>query len=325
MKVFIYHRLLADPAITRYNEQLAYKYTLVQHLRYLHDVLARFQAVETTDPDEADFFFVPLFLIGWHFAHHDPAEFIKLCEHRDRGRHLLLATGDFEQRAVPRSEVQMAHRWGQPRFDWLDERFTLLALESTAGLHEQDVAFLPWAIRPLAPADVARDLFASFMGRMNYAELPHEHIRGLGMLRLKLAHGAAGASDVLLGTPQDVAAETGRAMSYDEVMQRSVFTLCPAGYGRWTFRFVEALLLGSIPVVLSDGYVLPFASQVDWNDYCVVVPEARYLGVVDELRRIPAARVAELQANILRDRARFLQDGVLDMLCHALAGQRQAA
>ena len=322
MRIFIYRQFFDHPVIARHNAQLAAAHRLGQHVQYLQDVVDRFAAMETLDPDEADFFFVPLFLIGWHFANHDPIEFIRLCEHLPRGRHLLLGTGDFGQRAASRHELVMKGRAYERKFDWLDDRFIVLCLESIPQMHPQDVAFLPYPVRDIQPGARRRDLFASFMGAMSYALLPPAHIRGHTMLRLKARH--AGTADVLLGTPQEVAAEQGRALSYDEVMQRSVFTLCPAGYGRWSYRFVEALLAGSIPVLLADDYILPFADRLRWSDYGVVVPEARACEVVEILRAIPAPRVAAMQAAILADRAMFMRDGVLGMMCGQLAGRMAA-
>ena len=157
------------------------------------------------------------------------------------------------------------------------------------------------------------------MGAMSYSLLPPQHIRGHVMLQLKARH--AGDAAVLLGTPEQVAADLGRKPSYDEIMARSVFTLCPAGYGRWSFRFIEALLHGSIPVLLCDDYVMPFADQIRWDDYCIVVPEKDALSTIDLLRCLPVEGVARLQANILRDRARFLRPAVLDAIRHRLEYQ----
>ena len=319
MKIFIYRQFIDHPVVASHNAQLAAARRLGQHIQYLHDVVDGFRPFETSDPDEADLFFVPLFLIGWHFANHDPVEFIKLCQHLHRGRHLLLGTGDFGQRTASRHELQMKGRAYETKFDWLDDRFALLVLESIPGNRPQDVAFLPYPVRDIDPGRRNRDLFASFMGAMSYPMLPPAHIRGHTMLRLKLRH--ADTPDVLLGTPRDVALAQGRALSYDEVMQRSVFTLCPAGYGRWSYRFNEALLAGSIPVLLADDYILPFADRIRWDDYCVVVPESQALAVVEVLRALPAERVAAMQAAILRDRALFMRDSVLGLMCDQLQAQ----
>jgi hypothetical protein len=45
--------------------------------------------------------------------------------------------------------------------------------------------------------------------------------------------------------------------SYCRILARSVFTLCPRGYGQSSFRIAEALQYGSIPVYVSDQHILP--------------------------------------------------------------------
>ena len=52
------------------------------------------------------------------------------------------------------------------------------------------------------------------------------------------------------------------------------FALVPRGDGRWTYRFSEAVLACSIPVVIADGLTLPFEQLVSWDSVVVRVPEA---------------------------------------------------
>ena len=51
--------------------------------------------------------FVPLFLTGWQFANHNPGDFVQsFCSYVNRGRHIVLATGDFGQRVMSPYEMQ---------------------------------------------------------------------------------------------------------------------------------------------------------------------------------------------------------------------------
>jgi len=44
---------------------------------------------------------------------------------------------------------------------------------------------------------------------------------------------------------------------YDDILSRSLFTLCPSGTGPNSIRLWEAIMFGSIPVLLSDSLQLP--------------------------------------------------------------------
>lgn len=44
---------------------------------------------------------------------------------------------------------------------------------------------------------------------------------------------------------------------YCKAISESLFTLCPRGYGKTSFRIQEAIQYGSIPVYISDEFVLP--------------------------------------------------------------------
>jgi hypothetical protein len=64
------------------------------------------------------------------------------------------------------------------------------------------------------------------------------------------------------------------SISYDafsSTMSRSVFSLCPRGYGATSFRICEALQHGSIPVYISDKPWIPFNNMIDFNDYGVFI------------------------------------------------------
>lgn len=54
------------------------------------------------------------------------------------------------------------------------------------------------------------------------------------------------------------------------VMQRSLFALCPRGYGKTSFRICEALQLDAIPVYIYDDPWIPFEDELDFEEYGVL-------------------------------------------------------
>ena len=108
-----------------------------------------------------------------------------------------------------------------------------------------------------------RDIFSSFVGRMTHP------------LRQSLAKHTQNKPGYfvkgLLGFPQ-----------FKDVMERSVFALCPRGYGRSSFRINEALNLGAIPVYVYDEPWIPFKDEIDFTEYGVLVP-SHEMGNIDKI------------------------------------------
>ena len=317
MKVFIYNNLIDNPVMQEGNKALAQRDRLEPHLAYLNDIYYFLKKFETTNPEEADCFFVPLFLAGMQFSNLDPEKIInEHCTHLDRGNHVLVSTGDVGQRKE--SIHEMTHeanpiRAYDKKWRWMDDRFILIALESLATLHKQDIAMLPYQTHEVASHVCDRDIFASFMGKMAQLHLPYEHIRGGRLVELQAA-----AKQMIIGWPDDIAKKLGKELHPHELMSRSVFTLCPAGYGRWSFRFIEALLCGSIPVLLSDDYVLPFADKIKWGDLCVVIQEKDLLNVESILQAIPHEKVEAMQEAIKSSKHMFCRDFILSCIAEKL-------
>ena len=55
--------------------------------------------------------------------------------------------------------------------------------------------------------------------------------------------------------------------------QRSIFSLCPRGYGKQSFRFYEVLQLGSIPVFIYNPEWFPFEKYINWSEFAVCLHE----------------------------------------------------
>ncbi len=74
--------------------------------------------------------------------------------------------------------------------------------------------------------------------------------------------------------------------AYVSLMADSEFAMVPRGDAHYSYRLLEALSFGCLPVIISDGWVLPFDRLIAWDAIALHVPEA-------EVMSIPA-RVAAL-------------------------------
>lgn len=62
------------------------------------------------------------------------------------------------------------------------------------------------------------------------------------------------------------------ARKYARHLASSSIVLCPRGYGGSSFRFFEALQVGSIPWLIGEFDTRPFKSLIDWSDYSFYSP-----------------------------------------------------
>tara|TARA_B100000963_G_C22612989_1_gene665850 strand:- start:93 stop:974 length:882 start_codon:yes stop_codon:yes gene_type:complete len=58
---------------------------------------------------------------------------------------------------------------------------------------------------------------------------------------------------------------------FRKLTSQSIFTLCPRGYGPTSFRLYESINLGSIPIYISDDFILPFQDKVDWDKLALLI------------------------------------------------------
>ncbi|XP_065344358.1 exostosin-1 [Cloeon dipterum] len=82
---------------------------------------------------------------------------------------------------------------------------------------------------------------------------------------------------------------------YEVLLQNSTFCLVPRGRRLGSFRFLEALQAGCIPVLLANGWVLPFDSVIDWSLAAVWADERLLLQVPDSIRSIEVAKLISLR------------------------------
>ncbi|CAB9511912.1 Exostosin-1 [Seminavis robusta] len=75
--------------------------------------------------------------------------------------------------------------------------------------------------------------------------------------------------------------------TYPSLLKKSKFGAAPRGDNRFSYRFTEVLSAGAIPVIYSDGWVLPFRKElVDWSKCAIVIPEDQVSQTIGILKDI---------------------------------------
>ncbi|XP_022129360.1 exostosin-1 [Pieris rapae] len=82
---------------------------------------------------------------------------------------------------------------------------------------------------------------------------------------------------------------------YEQLLANSTFCLVARGRRLGSYRFLEALAAGCVPVLLSNGWRLPFDERIDWKRAVIWADERLLLQVPELVRSVPPERVLALR------------------------------
>ena len=125
---------------------------------------------------------------------------------------------------------------------------------------------------PSINKDRNRDIFCSFIGAFD---------RGRTRDKIKK----------LQGIPGFVIKDRAKYGEFTDIMERSVFSLCPRGYGATSFRICESLQRGSIPVYIYDDPWIPWPDEFEFNEIGILVHEREVRIIPDILSYIDEGEI----------------------------------
>jgi hypothetical protein len=85
--------------------------------------------------------------------------------------------------------------------------------------------------------------------------------------------------------------------NFADMMERSIFSLCPRGYGATSFRICESLQYGSIPVYVYDKPWFPWNNRFDFNDIGISVHESEIEKIEDIIKSKTSSEIDTLLKN----------------------------
>lgn len=155
-----------------------------------------------------------------------------------------------------------------------------------------------------------RDILLSFVGTTSTHPVRQESRRWL--------EGKDGVRWVSRDTWSATVAEAD-ADQFISVTSRSRFCFAPRGYGRSSFRFVEAMLLDTVPVyVWDDVEWLPYLSAVDYSAFSISIHRSELPQLYDRLRAITDEQYRAMQVELRRVRELWFS---LEGMCAWLVGE----
>lgn len=284
----------------------------------MHRFLLR-SAVRTRNPEEANLFYVPIYTTCFLMTH-QPNNLEATGAHFAKGMQHLVTNYPYFNRSAGRDHVYTFTQGFGARHSghWQRYRngvFLVHNGEWTAAEFSphKDVVLPPDLTHYLTPAHADDPLGGG-------VEAGGEHIPGKMEAKTNFLHfggqvldsrvNDARGSNYSGGVRQYVVRHlsnssgyvlTGaRSPTYLTDMGDSRFCLCPEGWHPWSPRPVYAVLLGCVPVVVSERQELPLSDSVDWDAFTVWVRPADIAGMDAALRAIPDADVAVRQEAMRR-------------------------
>jgi hypothetical protein len=96
--------------------------------------------------------------------------------------------------------------------------------------------------------------------------------------------------------------------AYVDLMEASVFAIVPRGDAEFSYRLLEAMSFGCIPIILADGLVLPFDRSVPWAEFSLHMPESRISEIPGFLAKISQDRIVAMRNGVLQNYGRHFSD-----------------
>ncbi len=107
--------------------------------------------------------------------------------------------------------------------------------------------------------------------------------------------------------------------SYRDLLDESIFALVPRGDQHFSYRLLESMSFGCIPIILSDDWILPFDRTIPWRDMSLHVPEAASDLIPGMLATLSPESIFALQTRVTEVYARHL--GTIEVILDTLIGE----
>ena len=317
------------------------KYTLEV---YLHEQLLK-SPLRTKDPDEANLFYVPLYISC--YMHARATNFFRANDHVRSSLNWVKHAHPFWNRTLGRDHVwTFTHDIGACVAPYREMHHSIF-ITNTGELHDRSTAmayytgmyspdyqqkkrdmslpcFDPWKdiVAPPMINDQSmisskggsreghhkRTVLASFRGTILSGGTWGKYSRMIRQTWQKVYEGDDEIKITAVHPREGMGSRkkaTHYAQTYRADFLNSKFCLCPPGWATWTPRLYEALMLGCVPVVVADDNVLPYSRTLDYSKFSVHVGE-KYATKLRPILKKAEERIEDLRAGMKNVFAAFV-------------------
>ena len=103
---------------------------------------------------------------------------------------------------------------------------------------------------------------------------------------------------------QHVYADTAKsheiAAEYADLISNTEFGLVPRGDNLYSFRFLETMATGAIPVIFSDNWALPFSEVLDYSEFSLQIKESEWETLLPRLNAITPEDRCKMRQAVMR-------------------------
>jgi hypothetical protein len=108
---------------------------------------------------------------------------------------------------------------------------------------------------------------------------------------------------------------------YEELLDQSVFAFVARGDALFSYRLLEVMARGAVPIILSDGWVLPFDRLIDWQGAALRFHHDAVPQIPPLLEALAPEEIAGLQAGVRLVYGEYLSD--LDRIVEAMFAEAE--
>eukprot|EP00873_Tetraselmis_striata_P033273 jgi/Tetstr1/453537/TSEL_040505.t1 len=271
---------------------------------YIHETILN-SSYRTLDPEEAEFFYVPIYgecylfranrLLGKAGLENTNKWFHKAMK-------MVINDHPYWNRTQGRDHVFVFAGARGPHIfkDWkkVIKKSIFMTPEGDRSLSEQFNTWKDIVIPGLEPEkklwngelrakNMKRSIFASFRGTIKNAG-GKSYSKGL---RILMEQNMKHDKDIVFTTPSPKCDKR----CYYEDMRKSVFCLCPRGWSPWTLRAYQGMMVGCIPVIIADEIEFPYENTMDWTQLTVKIAEKDVNRTTEILRALPEEEIKRKQ------------------------------